>query len=176
MPSRREAKVNFTPPKRTSRLRISTLCLFSACIKKTIAVLVCKVTNFFGHTQKKIAKFLRNGVFFCRLSRAFGPRIAMVDTLFYGRSDAPHCSFRSNCQFKAILHAKSTGDRCLRFKEFYVLGVPHSEHSRAALTPHTCHRQLFGAAQSLHPPQQVASGAPKQTQMQKIQLFIINYS
>ena len=109
MPLRSEAKVNFTPPKRTSRLRISTLCLFSACIKKTIAVLVCKVTNFFGHTQKKIAKFLRNGVFFCRLSRAFGPRIAMVDTLFYGRSDAPHCSFRSNCQFKAILHAKSTG-------------------------------------------------------------------
>ena len=35
-------------------------------------------------------------------------------------------------------------------KEFYVLGVGDSSHSRAALTPHTCHRQLFGAAQSLH--------------------------
>jgi hypothetical protein len=36
------------------------------------------------------------------------------------------------------------------YKEFYVLGVGDSSHSRAALTPNTCHRQLFGAAQSLH--------------------------
>ena len=33
-----------------------------------------------------------------------------------------------------------------RHKEFYVLGVRDSSHSRAALIPHTCHRQLFGAA------------------------------
>ena len=58
-------------------------------------------------------------------------------------------------------YAKSTGDRCFRSKEFYVLGVPHSEHSRAALTPHTCHRQLFGAAQSLHPPRQSRVGGPE---------------
>ena len=31
-----------------------------------------------------------------------------------------------------------------------MLGVGNSSHSRAALTPHTCHRQLFGVAQSLH--------------------------
>ncbi len=31
-----------------------------------------------------------------------------------------------------------------------MLGVGDSSHSRAALTPNTCHRQLFGAAQSLH--------------------------
>ena len=35
-------------------------------------------------------------------------------------------------------------------KEFNVLEVGNSSHSRAALTPHTCHRQLFGAAISLH--------------------------
>ena len=27
------------------------------------------------------------------------------EALFYGRSDVPHCFFRSNCQVKAILHA-----------------------------------------------------------------------
>ena len=37
-----------------------------------------------------------------------------------------------------------------KYKEFYVLGVGDSSHSRAALTPNTCHWQLFGAAQSLH--------------------------
>ena len=40
---------------------------------------------------------------------AFGNRIAIIHTVFYGRSDAPHCSFRSNCQVKAILHAKWRG-------------------------------------------------------------------
>ena len=40
------------------------------------------------------------------------------------------------CTFDMLPHAK---------KEFYVLGVGDSSHSRAALTPNTCHRQLFGA-------------------------------
>ncbi len=35
--------------------------------------------------------------------------------------------------------ANLTGDRCFRSKEFYVLGVGDSEHSRAALTPQNVH-------------------------------------
>ena len=35
----------------------------------------------------------------------------------------------------------------LRHNEFYVLEVSDSSHSCAALTRHTDHRQLFGAAQ-----------------------------
>ncbi len=32
-----------------------------------------------------------------------------------------------------------------------MLGVPHSEHSRAALTPNTCHRQLYAIFVVLRP-------------------------